>query len=579
WQWWEWRHDPDSQRFTVTLEYLYPGEGVAVYFATITDTEPLPFGLIFTNTAEVTLDPDDTNPTDNTDEVVLTAGPDLYVEKELVAGELKPGELITFSLRFGNDRQGHEWWWDMQGNAWITETLPAGLTFITSTQHWCGAQGDWCPMAPQVGDGGAYGWHVGSLSAGEWNEIHLTVQITDTATGLDTFTNTCEIASDQPISDTEPYYHNNLDIHVLPIALPYFDVAKAYESSRVAGTPVTYTLQVTNTGHAVATSVVLSDSLPAGLTYGGGDGTFDGSDVTWSFDLGAGWAVDKWFSATLPCSGTVSNDAYSVVSSFQGVTSTAGPPVDFAVLAPALSAGFDQSAASVVVSEMVAFTDTSTTDGPAISEWLWDFGDGGAQAVTPDASHQYTGAGIFTVTLTITDSCGYGASHASTLTVQSGAVASFTASPTMGVAPLNVVFTNTSSGGYTTSLWAFGDEVTSTEESPTHTYAAGVYTVSLTLDAGLPGSDTLTRTNYITACHLADIDCDCAVDIADVQAVAGNWRCAVGDGCYDERQDLDGDGVITVIDIMKVAAHWGWTCGGSVTAAAPVLPPWWDDGR
>lgn len=76
--------------------------------------------------------------------------------------------------------------------------------------------------------------------------------------------------------------------------------------------------------------------------------------------------------------------------------------------------------------------------------------------------------------------------------------ANFTASPTEGLAPLAVVFTNTSSGDYTGSLWDFGDGVTSTLENPTHTYSLpGAYTVTLTV-GGLGGQDTLTRSNYIT---------------------------------------------------------------------------------
>jgi PKD repeat protein len=329
----------------------------------------------------------------------------------------------------------------------------------------------------------------------------------------------------------------------------------------------------------LGTNVVLSDTLPTGLTYGGGDGTHTGGDVTWTFDIGPGDAIGNWFTATLPCSGTVTNDDYRVVSSDQGVTSTAGPAVDLAIVAPALTADFDQSEDTITVNDTVAFTDTSTTDGPAITDWQWGFGDGSAKVTTQDASHQYTSAGVFTVTLTITDACGYSDSHAAAVTVESDAVAGFTASPTAGVAPMTVTFTNTSTGGYTSSLWAFGDSVTSTEESPTHTYDAfGIYTVSLTVDVGLPGADTLTRTDYITASHEADVTYDCVVDVDDVQAVAGNWRCEEGDLCYHEHQDLDGDKIITVIDIMKVVALWNWTCSDGPPAGPTMLPPWWWDG-
>jgi len=76
--------------------------------------------------------------------------------------------------------------------------------------------------------------------------------------------------------------------------------------------------------------------------------------------------------------------------------------------------------------------------------------------------------------------------------------ANFTGAPTSGSAPLNVTFTDTSSGGATGWQWTFGDGGTSTAQNPTHEYiTAGVYTVILTV-IGPGGSDTLTRTDYIS---------------------------------------------------------------------------------
>ncbi|MCJ7739600.1 MAG: PKD domain-containing protein [Anaerolineae bacterium] len=58
--------------------------------------------------------------------------------------------------------------------------------------------------------------------------------------------------------------------------------------------------------------------------------------------------------------------------------------------------------------------------------------------------------------------------------------ATFVAAPTSGHGPITTVFTNTSASGYTSPLWDFGDGITSTMDSPTHTYTAnGVYTVTL----------------------------------------------------------------------------------------------------
>ncbi len=92
-------------------------------------------------------------------------------------------------------------------------------------------------------------------------------------------------------------------------------------------------------------------------------------------------------------------------------------------------------------------------------------------------------------------------------------VADFSGSPTSGTAPLSVNFTDLSSGNPDTWSWDFGDGGSSTAQNPSHTYQnAGSYTVALTA-ANTYGSDTNTKTNYITVTtggggatiHVADI--------------------------------------------------------------------------
>lgn len=78
-------------------------------------------------------------------------------------------------------------------------------------------------------------------------------------------------------------------------------------------------------------------------------------------------------------------------------------------------------------------------------------------------------------------------------------LAEFSATPTSGIAPLPVNFTNESTGLYDTCEWDFGDGSTSSNcGNPTHTYTtAGVVTVTLTVNGEL-GSNTRTRTSYIS---------------------------------------------------------------------------------
>jgi PKD repeat protein len=69
-------------------------------------------------------------------------------------------------------------------------------------------------------------------------------------------------------------------------------------------------------------------------------------------------------------------------------------------------------------------------------------------------------------------------------------VASFTVAPNVGVAPLPVTFTSTSTGTITDVLWNFGDGTTSTLPVATHVYAtAGSYNVTLTVN-GPGGTNT-----------------------------------------------------------------------------------------
>lgn len=76
--------------------------------------------------------------------------------------------------------------------------------------------------------------------------------------------------------------------------------------------------------------------------------------------------------------------------------------------------------------------------------------------------------------------------------------ANFTGTPTTGCAPLNVSFTDASTGSPTSWSWTFGDGGTSTAQNPSYSYAAaGTYTVTLTVGNGTC-QNTLTRTNYVT---------------------------------------------------------------------------------
>jgi PKD repeat protein len=126
-------------------------------------------------------------------------------------------------------------------------------------------------------------------------------------------------------------------------------------------------------------------------------------------------------------------------------------------------------------------------------------------------------------------------------------VAAFSGSPTSGCAALVVDFTDESTGDITSWSWTFGDGGTSAAQNPSYTYNdPGTYTVSLTV-TGPGGSDTETKTGYITVNSAPTADFSgnptggtepLTVDFTDLSA--GNptsWSWDFGDGGSSTQQN------------------------------------------
>jgi parallel beta-helix repeat protein len=142
----------------------------------------------------------------------------------------------------------------------------------------------------------------------------------------------------------------------------------------------------------------------------------------------------------------------------------------------------------------VIFTDIST-ETP--SEWKWTFGDG-AYSTEQNPVHTYSEAGNYTVTLTASNTAGSDTRVKNNyITALQKPITDFWGSPKSGSAPLNVTFTDNTTGTPTAWNWSFGDGIYSAVKSPKHTYStAGNYTVTLTA-SNTAGSNTKIKTNYI----------------------------------------------------------------------------------
>ena len=134
------------------------------------------------------------------------------------------------------------------------------------------------------------------------------------------------------------------------------------------------------------------------------------------------------------------------------------------VLAPPV-ADFTANITTGMAPLAVQFNDTSTGEP---TNWFWNFGDGNTSAL-PNPNHTYVNPGTYTVSLTASNAYGEDTrTRTDYITVLEPIVANFTANVTSG--PLAVQFTDQSTGNVTVGQRDFGDNSTSTLQSPNHTY-------------------------------------------------------------------------------------------------------------
>ncbi|MDF2438767.1 MAG: hypothetical protein K0Q95_3143 [Bacteroidota bacterium] len=123
------------------------------------------------------------------------------------------------------------------------------------------------------------------------------------------------------------------------------------------------------------------------------------------------------------------------------------------------------------VNTPIAFANTST----GAANYSWDFGDGSFSTVAAP-SHVYTSAGIYQVKLIATSGLGCSDSLSDSIQIITAPVSDFSLSPIVGCAPLNVSFTNNSTGLYMTSSWNLGNGTTSSlVNAPAQIYNQGIY--------------------------------------------------------------------------------------------------------
>lgn len=141
----------------------------------------------------------------------------------------------------------------------------------------------------------------------------------------------------------------------------------------------------------------------------------------------------------------------------------------------------------------IAFT--GGPDGAITYEW--NFGDG-VTSTEQNPTHVYGTYGDRVVTLTVTDLLGPDTTTTPPIHVYAQPTAAFTWSQIPGTT--DVKFTDMSGGEPTGWRWDFGDGGNQfVKQNPTHTFAPGTYTVTLTTSNRLYSSDAATQAVNVTA--------------------------------------------------------------------------------
>ena len=311
-----------------SLGTIGPGASVVVTVVLTTGASSVPS---FTNTAGVTSLSPTLGVGDDTASVTTSVTPSADVAVSVV-GPTTPtpvGQNITYLVTVSNNGPS-----DALGVN-LVNLIPAGTTFVSASS----IVGTTTPTEAN----GTVSDAIGTLTAGSLVEIMVVVSTNGgTAASIaDTATVSSATADSDPSNNTSQVISN-----VIPAADLAITSETATPSSVVAGSTVTFTIDVLNNGLSAATGTLVTDTLPAGLTFV--SGTAAGGTVT---------AANGVITAPI---GTLASGVSTVVT-IVALTSPAGTFADRAVVSSIdndPNPGNNTSSASVSVTPI---TDVAVT--------------------------------------------------------------------------------------------------------------------------------------------------------------------------------------------------------------------------
>ena len=264
------------------------------------------------------------------DTTIVTPG--LAVTKTASADSFLVGEEVTFTIEVTNDGNGPAF------NAAVSDTLPAGLTVVSSE-----------PEAT-VADDGSLNWTIDQLDAGA--STTFTVVVTAAESG--DFENAAAVT----VLDTTAEADASVRANTPGISLEKMGGAVMYTDGQRD-----YQITATNNGESDLTGVVITDTIPVGLSFISADsgGTHAAGVATWNV---GGLSIGESVTVTV----TLRGDEAGMYTNTASVTSTegAGDETTFDVevrAAAGASLVILDSNDPIAVGEQTSYTVTVTNQG------------------------------------------------------------------------------------------------------------------------------------------------------------------------------------------------------------------------
>ena len=350
-------YDPGTNTVQFTTGTLTSG-GSARFELTLAIDPALTGTLSNTATVSPPAGVTDPNPANDsaTDTDTLTPQADLSITKTDGKDSAVPGTDTTYTITVSNNGPS------TVTGAMVSDLLPAGVTFVSATN---GATYDAGSNTVQ--------FTTGTLAAGDSDSFQLTVAISPTATG--SLSNTATVSPPAGVTDPNSTNNSATDIDLLTPQADLSITKSDGVSSVVPGTNTTYTIVVTNNGPSTVTGAVVSDVLPAGVTFvsATGGATYDPVTNTVSATLGmlapgASTSFNLTVAIGAASTGTLNNTAtVSPPTGFFDPDETNNSATDTDTLTPQadLSITKTDGATTAVPGTNVTYTIVVTNNGPS----------------------------------------------------------------------------------------------------------------------------------------------------------------------------------------------------------------------